>query len=145
MTPAEIQDAVRRLKEECGSKASCTVSVYHDAQPGALVTCFLRPLGYGREDPSIIKHADTFEEAIFSARAAWLEMRDRVELDNIKTLAMDIIANTYDHGECTEAMLRVSWSQADIDRYGERACAAADEMADHKPYRITPTSGGNSE
>lgn len=140
MTPLEIHEAMKAIVDEVDLVSTASVVVNDSSKPEGTATLLL----YIRGNDHLSVRADNWPELFRSARAKLLEAVDRLHGEVVKKLALAIIRITHEQGECTDQALRVEFGQQDIDRYGEEAVAAADQMASNGPFRIVATAGANA-
>lgn len=138
MTPQEIHDELKALCAEIGPKAEAHVIISNTYMP----SCSIEPDGIlGKIRLSA--DAKEWNEIIPALRALWEERRDLHASNVIKGMALAIIRQTAEHGECTDQALRVEFTQQDIDRYGEQSADMATEMGGNGPFKIVITGAGN--
>lgn len=84
---------------------------------------------------------DTWEGLFAAIQERWAEAFGEHERQLIRKMALDIIRITAEMGACSDAALRAGeFSHEEVARYGERACADANEIAGKGPFTITPIS-----
>lgn len=144
LTPREVHAALKELCASIGTRAEMHLGIYtnslsKDEKP---VWGVLQPSGYqpAGQEWDIRVEAETFGEAILTARAKYEEQRDARDKDIVHNMALAIISITIERDECTDAALRAAkgynFDQVLIDRLGERACALANDMAGKGPFTI---------
>lgn len=131
LTVAEIQTEAVRLKAKAGRKSDITIyinsgSVYVTVYPHGIA-------GSGTQASAI---AETAREAISKAEAIYDAMASRLEAETIKKMALFIVRQTFEMGECTDAAIRSEFSAEELERHGEEATATADKMAEGGPFSI---------
>lgn len=143
MTPKEIQDALKALRDEIGGK--CDVSFSISTRHARPITSFCWPVGHGDDAPFFHGTHDDWQEAFAAVRAKWGEISADVRRETVRKMALAIIRITADIGECTNAALRADeFTEEDIIAYGEEACQQADTMAANGPFSITQMIGANA-
>jgi len=143
MTPIEARDAVIALRRRVGPKADAMVSLNTDSYSTNLLSLALWPDGYGRPLAFRIE-ADTFDELIKLANQAWEERQVEYHAKITRAMALEIIRLTADHGECTDAALRATYSVEDVARYGKEAIEDANKIASNGPFSIAILRGANA-
>lgn len=90
--------------------------------------------------------ADTFGELRIAVLQVWADYAALHEANLVRSMALEIISLTADHGECADAALRgAGFDAQDVAFYGERACAQATEIAGLAPFSIVSLAGANAE
>lgn len=145
MTVAEAAEAFEAFRLEVGSKAHSFVCLdrARDAFSGA-VACSLQPRGI-LDKWTIRVAAPTFRELLKAIRSAWEIAADSNAAKTTHEMALKIIELTTTLGECTDASLRQHFEPRDVERYGEAACQAANDMAGRGPFEIVRMGGSNAE
>lgn len=147
-TPAEMAAALREFCDEIGpnadSYASINTSRYY-SKPGLPCSLSLYPNGITGNGETVSCNAATWREALSDVKDIWAERSDQRALNTIRSMALRIISITTDQGECSDAALRAEFEARDVIRYGERACAEANEMAGRGPFSIVTLRGANEE
>lgn len=143
MTPLEIKNELIALRSEVGSKAYISVDISpHNAE--AVSGC-IYPTGIGTNGARLSVRGHDWREIIDQMRAAWVAHRDQHTAQMIKDMALEIIRITAEHDECTDAALRAGkFSDADVTRLGDQACAYATEIAANGPFTIVAMRGANA-
>lgn len=143
MTPLEIKAELRALQKDVGVNAYSSLRIAADH--GKPVSVCLYPFGLTRSSEGYLSiEADTFREALDSIRAAWDNFRDEHKVKTIRKMALAIIRLTTELGECTDAALRSEFDPGAVVRWGEEACAVANEMAGKGPFSIVTMKGANA-
>lgn len=136
MTPREFQVAARALSKEIGTQAEifATVSLGAHKAPPLYGHIYVNGMGHG---VSFSEDAETFDELLQKLTTKWAEHKDEHEKQFVRKLALRIIEITAALGECTDAALRGrDFSTEDVIRYGERACAEANDIAGKGPFKL---------
>lgn len=145
MTPKEIYEAVKALREEIGPKAVVSLDIggndFHDDKP---IWAYCKPVGHGVESPTISEWVEDWSDGLEIIRTRWAEMSERAHAETIKKMALAIIRITAEQGECTDAALRAEFHAADCERHGDAACEMANEMASNGPFLVRKLIGANA-
>lgn len=133
MTPTEIQKRLSKLAADIGNKARVSLSVTHsNRHPVSAVLYTDFP-----NDPIIRVTSDEWADAVEKLERGWAEFQARHDHEMTQRMAVAIIRETDEIGECTDAALRCGqFSASDISKYGEAACQKANEMAGKGPFSI---------
>ena len=136
MTAAEIKRRLAGIKEKLTPGAWVQTSVDPDDLGGVRMICY--PYGVLDRDSRQCFRGDAFEAVMLEAEE-WAAAYGPTRRDAaIRTLALDIIDLTDQHGKCTVSMLRGrGHSQDDIDTYRDAACVRAGEMSGNSPFEVT--------
>jgi hypothetical protein len=140
-TLTEARDAFEAFRLSISEKCHCSVSLRPN---GTLLHALVCPDGITQK-AQFWAYADTFRELLSNCEAKWAEHSDLHAKNLIRRMALKIIEITADIGECSDAALRAEFSRADVERYGDRACEHATEIASNGPFSIVRTSGANAE
>lgn len=136
MTPREFQTALRSLSKEIGAQAEIFASISlggHRAPPLA-GHVYVNGMCHGS---TFSEEAETFDDLLQKLTAKWASHKDEHEKQFVRKLALRIIEITAEIGECTDAALRGrDFSTEDVIRYGERACAEANDIAGKGPFKL---------
>ena len=143
MTPNEIQEALKSLVEEFGPNAYASVSVSTDEIPGKTVYTAVYPKGVC-DNWRISAYGETFEEALAALKAEVENSGTDYVRKTTREMALAIITITSDAGSCSDAALRMKFSQKEIEKFGAQAVAEADSLAAGGPFSIVTTANGNN-
>lgn len=143
MTPIEIKTAIKAIREEAGVNAYASLDINCDsAEP---VSACLYPYGIiNSRDGYLHVVANDFPEALANLRDAWAKFQDNHKLNATRKMALAIIRQTAEFGECTDAALRAEFDPGMVKRWGADACTMADEMAGKGPFSIIETASANA-
>jgi hypothetical protein len=143
MTPTEINDELKAIKNEAGIRAWVDVAINPD-RGEKFVSATLYPFGVGRDEGYVNVTDTTFEGAIRLLKETWASRREQHRAEAIKRMALAIIRHTADHGECTDAALRNEFEPNVVEEYAEAAVAKANEMAANGPFKVKRTRKANA-
>ena len=142
MTPREIRDTANKMAANIGERAKVYVGFKDNDMPitGSIYTNW--PAG----SPAVKVDAEDWAELFGLLQEAWVAHHDEYCSRVTKKLALKIIQITDEQGECTDAALRGGWdfTGAQVDEFGDAACAKADEMAGRGPFEIVRVRGANA-
>lgn len=143
MTPIEIRDAARALAKEIGEKARVYPSIdlntdSNHALRGSIYTNW--PVG----DPEVRVEADSWDELFTLLRERWEAHKEEHCRRVIRKMALEIIRVTAERGVCTDADLRITFTNAEVERLGADACSDANEIASNGPFEISRIEGANA-
>ena len=145
MTPLEIRDALRDIKLEAGITAWTDITINPDRGGEECVSAVLYPFGLTRSDDSYVRvDAATFEGAIQRLRETWSARKEQHRTEIIKKMALAIIRNTAEYGECTDAALRNEFEINFVEQYAEAAAEKANEIAANGPFKVKRTRKSNA-
>lgn len=143
MTPAAIRQAMNELAEEIGPHAELFLSINRYGAEALSGGIYPEGIGHG-EMVGFVK-ADDWPELFEALRVAWSAYAGDFKRATIRKMALAVIQITADTKTCTDAALRgAGFDQSMIDRFGDEACAMANEMAANGPFSIEPTVGANA-
>ncbi len=141
MNILEYQTEIAAFRKEIGGEATVYTSIA-SFEKGASASLYPRGVSY---DPAVRAVATTFDELIINLRSEWAKFSDEFDRKQTRLLAIAIIELTADQGECAEPALRGrGFSQADIDRLGEKAAEEATRLSTLGPFAIVKTIGRNA-
>jgi len=136
MTPAQINNALERLKAMVGPKAYIAITMSSDTTP---VRAVIYPRGVTDMSlPALHVNAATFEEVFAELDTVWLQHRAKHHHVSIRKMALEIIDLTHRSGQCTEAELRKSFPADEIKFFGSDALTMAAEMSGGRQFFILP-------
>ena len=141
MTPRKLAEAARELSQEIGVEANVVISVGCFGQ--GYLSGSIYPHGIVN-DQRLSIYVEDWDDLIPALRTAWAEHQEAFDRQKTDALALEIIRITHEQGECTDAALRVEFRDKEIDKYGERACEVANEMAAGGPFQIMRLAGANA-
>lgn len=129
MHPREIKTALSSLTAGFGKNAHAFAMVMDGAWCGdGNATVSVYPEGSGKEGVSA--SADTWEQAIAEVTAKLDVFRAEREAKAVRRMALAIIDITASLGDCTvAALVDAGFTQEEVDRHGDDACATAAGMA----------------
>lgn len=145
---AEYREGCLALEREIGPKANIYTSL---SDRGKFVSGSIYPYGMGgptrNEDGYLRLEADTLRELLDALRSKWAEYEESHRTRTIRKMSLAIIRITAELGECTDAALRNcgEFDPGQIKRYGEQACADANDIAGRGPFKIITMGGANAE
>lgn len=132
MTVAEVQAELAVLRKEFPKTAYINADVYGDR-----VTVRVYPKEITGADCVKGEAKSDFAEAFADLRAKWAKRKASDDVEMIRSMALEIIRITAERGQCDAFALRADkFSQEDVDTYGERAVADANEIASNGPFSI---------
>lgn len=141
---AEFRNSYMALAVEIGPKAIIHPS-FNDH--GKMFWASIYPYGITgssfKEDGYLRVEADTLSELIEKLRSEWGKFSETHNARVVRKMALAIIRITAELGECTDAALRNEFDAGQVNRFGERACADANEMAGKGPFAIVVRGGAN--
>lgn len=143
-TAGEARDAFKAFAAEISAEASLHVSLNTsrwEVGPDAL-SATAYPRGVGKDSVFTVT-ADDWSALLTATKEKWAEYTDEHAARTIRAMALAIIRITAELGECTDAALRSEFSEAEVRRHGERACADANDIAGRGPFSITRFGGAN--
>lgn len=143
MTPKQFQTEITSIAREMGTRADifASISIYSYRKHPISTQVYVQGMGHGM---TFSVDGDDFEEVIPAIRLKWDEHRAEHERQFIRKIAIKIIEITALVGECTDAALRnAQFSDDEIARYGERACADANDIAGRGPFTLRKLGAGN--
>lgn len=147
MTPAEISARLVSLRARMGVKSDVSILLSGEGRhrEDGKVRAVLYPMGLVGNGPRLEVDAfDSFAEVLDAMDARWAEYEAHHDVEMIRSMALEIIRLTAEHGSCSEYGLRTAkFSKADVNRYGERATAEANRMADCGPFSIIAAIASN--
>lgn len=145
MTPREFRTALRKIKQDMGTQADVWVMISSNdspRDPALLASAYVNGMVHGM---TFSEKADTFDELLEQLTAKWASYKEEHERQFVRKLALRIIEITAETGECTDAALRGrDFTKEDVIRYGERACAEADDIAGRGPFKLRMLGGANN-
>lgn len=143
MSPTEAKTFCIDFSKSIGPRGKVWISISESHEEKPLTFCVYD--NWPRDDGKIHGLADTFEDAVEQITKLWQANRDKIEDENVKALALEIISTTDRKGSCSEADLRLLYrfNTDDIARLGEKACEVANRMAGRGPFTIQkiPSNG----
>lgn len=142
MTPKEFQAELAAIVKEVGPSADVYAMISTGGSKPIHVSLY--PTGMGVDRRAFMLQVETFEEALTATRAKWAEQKEEHERQLVRRMALRIIEITALTGECTDAALRGDkFSTEEVARYGERACADANDIAGRGPFAIVKLGQSN--
>ena len=144
MTPQQFKTAIQALAKEIGPNADIYASISIGGSEAMSASIY--PQGIGSRDSGRVSvRSDDFADLFEQLRTTWDEHKESHAKTTIRTMALEIIRITAEHGSCSDAALRGSKFSADeISRYGVKACIEADTMAGKGPFDIIFMGGANT-
>lgn len=146
LTLTEAREALNALQREIGAKCYIHAGLNMKRRRGERHGPNLYAQIYPQDmlgKVSLAASGDTWAALVADCRRAWEEHSDTHAANTIRDMALAIIRITADLGECTNAALRAEFDTADVARFGERACAKANEMAANGLFSIVSLAGAN--
>ena len=143
MTPVEASEKLRAFLKAIGPNADAGLSVTGKRYSTAALSFTLWPDGVCKETAFSVE-ADTFDELFALAEAAWAKRQADYRAKIIRSMALEIIRLTADHGECTDAALRATFSVEEVARFGKEAVKDANAIASNGPFAIAIMKGANA-
>lgn len=148
MSPAPtlraIRDKIDALAKTFGPKCEIWVTLDNHSS-GPPLSAAIKPQGLtGPYGTSLRVTAETWDELFENLREKWAAHADTHTKNLIREMALEIISQTADHGDCTAAALRAKFDPADVKALGARACAEATEIAGLAPFTILETPLSNA-
>jgi hypothetical protein len=140
MTPQEIHAELTAIAKSVGPKAEVYVGMDSD-DAFVRVTCY--PFGIGRDERHGVR-LESFEEAFAAMREKLVEVRAAYAAKVTRAIALAIIQQTMDFGECTDAALRAQFPPGEVEAYGPAAIEEANKLSENRPFRIVATAGANA-
>lgn len=142
MTPQEAAAELLALRKQVSAKAD--MYAYLNEDTGKL-KCALQPAGISATGTRLTAEADDWPELIAGIRAAWAEYSDTHRRETIRSMALEIIRATAEHGMCSDFTLRMKFSAEDVARYCADAIEDANEIASNGPFSVvTSTEKSNA-
>lgn len=144
MTPAEAKAGFSAFAQEIGGEATVFVHLPTSLWGTQLaLKASVYPRGMSKPSAFTLE-SDSFAELLEATRAKWATYSELDATRRIREMALAIIRITADLGACTDAALRQDrFSAEEVTRYGERACADANEIAGKGPFSIATLGGAN--
>lgn len=142
LTHAEANAAFRAFVEGIGPKATYHVGLESHYRGSALQGAIYPDGILGNARMEVL--ADSYRDLLSKCEASWRDRLDVHRAATVRAMALEIITQTADQGECTDAALRAKFSFREVDEYGEAACAQACEMASNGPFSIVALKGANA-
>ena len=143
--PRDVSAAFKDFAIEIGPKAAAHLSITTDSVP---CYCGIYPNGHSARAGGVAEYfsvrAGSWDELLVAAREEWAQRSDLNAENKTKALALKIIELTFQHGECTDAMLRADFDAAEVERYGAQAVERANTMAERGPFEIIRLAGANA-
>lgn len=137
LTTAEALAELKSFVHSIGEAATLSIALYPFNPDSHPVHWVLLPDGYGEGAWRMTGDTETLGSALAEARARYANEQADREREIIRRLAMTIISITYEHGECTDAALRIAGSsKALIEKFGAAACLVANAIAGSGPFSI---------
>ena len=144
MTPKQFRSKAIALAKKVGPRAEVFVSLTTGYREDALsATVYSDGIG-GHIGAIFSVTADDFDELSHQLTMKWFDYEDTHRARMVREIALAIIRITADQGSCSDAALRVDFDLDDIAKYGEAACADANEIADRGPFAIIKTATANA-
>lgn len=136
MTPKEFQKEITAVAREMGPRADIFASISNSRYDKSVVAMHVYTDGAGH-GMTFSLSAASFEEIVPELRAKWDAHRTEHERQFVRKIAIKIIEITALVGECTDAALRgANFTDEEIARFGERACADANDIAGRGPFTV---------
>jgi hypothetical protein len=145
MTGLEYRKAVAEFASTVGPKAECYTSLN---EHGPLFHVSLYSSGITQRVGGYFRvNGDTWSELFKALTDKWAEYEAQHRAETIRKMALAIIRITAELGECTDAALRNcgEFDPGQVNAYGEKACADANEIAGKGPFSIVVMGGANAE
>jgi hypothetical protein len=143
MTPQEIQAECIAIATSIHPEAYTSASIASDAPAHRAVRACCYPRGVGRSERHDVV-AKTFEEAFTALREKLVSVREAHAIKTTRAIALAIIQQTMDFGECTDAALRAEFSAGEVEAYGAAAIEEANKLSENRPFRIVAMRGANA-
>lgn len=144
LTYAEAIAAFRAFNTTVGGKCDCSVILNVSGYVGAnLLRVYVWPDGAGGGS-TFTADGNTYREVLAALESEWAKRSDTKRAETVRAMALEIIVQTADHGECTDAALRAKFSAREVEDYGVEACSQASEMASNGPFLIVALAGANA-
>ena len=143
LTHAAASEAFAALSKTFTAKCDIYVALSLPSEVGSLRASVYPQSIVGKV--LLTARGDTYRELIADCEERWAIHSDLHASTTIREMALSIIAITADQGECSDAALRAKFDAADVDRYGDHACAEASSMASNGPFSIVKLSGANDQ
>ena len=145
MTVAEVGAEIAAFTSEIGQSAEIYASIHSAFRGGVHAHISVYPVGMGRGtyNDTILGIGLTWRDAFDDVRAKWAVVAAQQAEKLLRKMAIEIIQQTADRGECTDASLRAVFSPADVEQFGTAAITEANKLADGGPFAIVPVPGNN--
>jgi hypothetical protein len=140
MTPTEILSRIRELKSTMSPDAE--ISMMIGSYVGSYVSVY--PEGYGLGKTTKTFDFSSFKDVFDDITAWWADEKTSIYDVVIKKMALAIIRITNDQGECSDAALRMEFSDFYVRLLGTEAEAKANDMAQNGPFTIINTDLSNA-
>lgn len=144
-TAADAREAFKAFANGIGPEADIHVSLVlsrFSSEKNNALSLSVYPRGFTK-DAAFWVDAPDWSSLLTAAKEKWAEHIDEHAARTIRAMALAIIRITAELGECTDAALRSEFSDAEVRRHGEQACADADDIAGRGPFSITRFGGAN--
>lgn len=142
MTPFELSAEFARIAKNVGPKAYVSIVISSDGNPSA--TIHNNGLCSTADPVRVRLTKDTqFETIPAMLEAAWEKHGGEYRRKTIEAMALAIIEITAREGHCADYSLRMRFSAAEVDRYGDEAEAEANVIAGKGPFSIRRSTGSN--
>jgi hypothetical protein len=143
MEPKQITEALSALAADVGPCADISIHVCHDREKpsGSL---YVYGVAASRRDGHLFVSGDTFEAVIAALCDAWEKHKEDHKAKTIRNMALAIIRLTLEFGQCSDSALRAEFDAGSVARWGDDACAMADQMASMGPFKIVQLAGANA-
>lgn len=144
MTPNKFRNEITAISREMGARAEIYASISSARfRDEATISAHVYVQGMG-QNMTFSVSGETFDLVVPSLRAKWDEHKAEHERQFTRKIAIKIIEITALIGECTDAALRdANFTDEDISRFGERACADANDIAGRGPFTLRKLRSGN--
>lgn len=144
MTPKEFRKEITAIAREMGERADIFASILatrfrDEATISAQV--YVEGMGHGM---TFAVNGEAFDVIVPAICAKWDEYKAEHERQFVRKMAIKVIEITALVGECTDAALRgANFTDKEIARFGERACADANDIAGRGPFTLRKLAPGN--
>lgn len=146
MTPQEIKTALNEICAICGPKAEASLSLGNISYGAGIVHVWCYPNGWAINVKSVDAWGNEFAEVIAKLRENVLAKLSDIHRATVRKMAMFIIEQTADMGECSEAALRANgFHQHQIETLGAIACEEAGKLAAGAPFSIIAANSNNPD
>lgn len=143
MNHHEAKKAFGDFLKTLPATAQIAISINEEPYKSAL-SCRVWPNGICGNDKSFSVDADEFDTLLDSIKVVATEYMDARTETVTRKMALAII-DLSDPGPCTDRELRLAgFSDDEITKYGDAACAKAAEMGGNAPFIIERTQTANA-
>lgn len=146
MTPKEYAVAIYEFQAEIGSRAHIWTRAgygqYGSREDALAASVYTNWPG---NDRVFEVKANEFDDLLNKVKEKWQSYKAEHRARTIRSMALEIIRITAEHGECTDAALRAgTFSDAEVTELGPEACEDADKIAGGGPFKIKPIAIANA-